>query len=75
VSHLFRSEELLGLRLASIHNLRFIGNLMRDIRTAILDGTFPSFREGFLSNYKTTDEQTRVEQKGRWLKGRGNQVP
>jgi queuine tRNA-ribosyltransferase len=75
VSHLFRSEELLGLRLASIHNLRFIGNLMRDIRKSILDGTFPSFREDFLADYKTTDEQTRVEQKGRWLKGRGNQVP
>ncbi len=71
VSHLFRSEELLGLRLASIHNLHFIGNLMRDIRKSILDGNFPSFRKDFLADYKTTDEQTRVEQKGRWLKGRG----
>jgi queuine tRNA-ribosyltransferase len=74
VSHLFRSEELLGLRLATIHNLRFIGNLMRDMRDSILDGNFNSFREDFLASYKTTDEQTRVEQKGRWLKGRGNQV-
>ena len=29
LSHLFRSEELLALRLATIHNLRFISNLMR----------------------------------------------
>jgi queuine tRNA-ribosyltransferase len=74
ISHLFRSEELLGLRLATIHNLRFIYNLMRDIRKSILNDTFQSFREDFLAHYKTTDEQIRVEQKGRWLKGRGNQV-
>ncbi|MBN1160443.1 MAG: tRNA guanosine(34) transglycosylase Tgt [Dehalococcoidales bacterium] len=74
VSHLFRSEELLALRLATIHNLRFIGNLMRDIRKSILDGTFQSFRQDFIAHYHTTDEQTRVEQKGRWLRGRGNKV-
>jgi queuine tRNA-ribosyltransferase len=74
MSHLFRSEELLGLRLATIHNLRFISNLMNDIRKSILDGTFQSFRDDFLSHYKTTDEQSRVEQKGRWLKGRGKKV-
>jgi queuine tRNA-ribosyltransferase len=70
LSHLFRSEELLGLRLATVHNLRFIANLMVKIRNSILDGNFNAFRDDFLSNYKTTDEQTRVEQKGRWLKGR-----
>jgi queuine tRNA-ribosyltransferase len=70
LSHLFRSEELLALRLATVHNLRFISNLMNNIRNAILDGTFPSFRENFLANYKTTDEQVRVDQKQRWLKGR-----
>jgi queuine tRNA-ribosyltransferase len=70
ISHLFRSEELLGLRLATIHNLRFIRNLMNDIRNAILDGTFTAFRKDFLSNYQTTNEQTRVEQKERWLRGR-----
>ncbi len=67
MSHLFRAEELLALRLATIHNLRFISNLMRDIRSAILDGTFDAFTKDFLSNYKTTDEQTRLEQKGKWL--------
>ena len=70
LSHLFRSEEILGLRLATIHNLRFIGNLMAAIRNAITDGKYDSFREEFLANYHPTDEQTRVEQKGKWLKGR-----
>jgi queuine tRNA-ribosyltransferase len=70
LSHLFRSDELLGLRLATVHNLRFIANLMDRIRSSILDGTFSSFRGDFLATYKTTNEKTRVAQKGKWLKGR-----
>jgi queuine tRNA-ribosyltransferase len=67
LSHLFRSGELLALRLATVHNLHFISSLMRRIRGSILDGTFTVFREEFLSGYETTDEATRVEQKRRWL--------
>jgi queuine tRNA-ribosyltransferase len=70
LSHLFRSEELLALRLASIHNLRFIANLVRRIRVAILDNTFYDFREDFLSHYRTTNERVRVEQKRRWMQAR-----
>ncbi len=73
LSHLFRSDELLGLRLATVHNLRFIANLMGKIRSSILDGTFNTFREDFLATYQPTDEKTRVEQKGKWLKGRENE--
>jgi len=68
--HLFKSEELLALRLATIHNLHFIHNLMGEIRSAILDGTFSAFRDNFLASYQPTDEQTRVSQKQKWLKGR-----
>ncbi len=71
LSHLFRSQELLAYRLATIHNLRFISNLMRKIRSAILDGTFNGFRKDFWANYRTTDEQVRFEQKQKWLRGRG----
>jgi queuine tRNA-ribosyltransferase len=71
LSHLFRSEELLALRLATIHNLRFIARLMHQIRASILAGSFEDFRAEFLANYHTTDEQARVTQKQRWLKGRG----
>ncbi len=70
LSHLFRSNELLGLRLATVHNLRFIANLMGKIRNSILAGTFKTFRKTFLSTYQTTDEQTRMEQKGKWLRAR-----
>ena len=68
--HLFKSEELLALRLATIHNLHFIHNLTGKIRSAILDGTFSAFRDSFLAGYQPTDEQTRVSQKQKWLKGR-----
>jgi queuine tRNA-ribosyltransferase len=68
LSHLFRSEELLGLRLATVHNLRFIGNLMQQIRQAVLDGTFAAFRDNFRASYQPADEATRFEQKQKWLK-------
>jgi queuine tRNA-ribosyltransferase len=70
LSHLFRSEELLAYRLATIHNLRFISRLMQKIRGAIIDGTFNAFRKEFWASYKTTDEPTRFEQKQKWLRGR-----
>lgn len=70
LSHLFRSGELLAFRLATVHNLRFISNLMQKIRDSILGGTFDALREDFLAHYETTDEATRVEQKRRWLTSR-----
>jgi queuine tRNA-ribosyltransferase len=70
LSHLFRSDELLALRLASIHNLRFIANLIRGIRESILACSFEDFRQDFLSDYKTTDEPARVDQKRQWLRRR-----
>lgn len=70
LSHLFRSEELLALRLATVHNLYFIGNLMKRIRSTIIEGTFDEYRREFLAGYKTTDEKTRVAQKEKWLKER-----
>ncbi len=41
VRHLFKAGEFLGLRLASLHNLWFYGRLMREIREAIEQGTWP----------------------------------
>ncbi len=68
--HLFRSEELLAYRLATIHNLAFIQGLIQEIRGAIMNGTFSSFRDRFLAGYKLTDEETRLSQKRRWLRSR-----
>ena len=69
--HLFKAKELLGPRLASIHNLRFIVRLMDHMRRAITEGRFERFREEFNQAYKPTNEAVRQEQKTRWLKARG----
>ncbi|MBV9999789.1 MAG: tRNA guanosine(34) transglycosylase Tgt [Verrucomicrobia bacterium] len=51
IRHLIKAEEILGLRLITIHNLHFYLNLMAQIRAAIENGTFPQFRKNFGSNY------------------------
>ncbi|MEE9583285.1 MAG: tRNA guanosine(34) transglycosylase Tgt [Dehalococcoidales bacterium] len=68
--HLFRCEELLAYRLATIHNLSFLSNLMQDIRSAIIGQSFGSFSRSFLSSYRTTDDEMRLRQKQRWQKKR-----
>jgi len=68
--HLFDCRELLGYKLATIHNLTFVSQLMQKIRGAIQDGTFGSFRDGFLASYQPTDEWVRLDQKRKWQKSR-----
>jgi len=42
--HLVNQQEVLGLRLLSLHNLRFVIDLVAAAREAIERGTFPSWR-------------------------------
>ncbi|MDH3213844.1 MAG: tRNA-guanine transglycosylase, partial [Myxococcales bacterium] len=42
--HLLRVNEVLGARLASVHNLRFVLRLLEDARRAIAAGRFDAFR-------------------------------
>ncbi len=49
--HLFISNEILGLQLASVHNTGFYLNLMKNIRNAISTNTFKSFKNNFLNKY------------------------
>lgn len=51
VHHLFRTKELLGPVLASMHNLYFLTNLVSTARESILSGTFEEFRRAFLASY------------------------
>ena len=69
--HLFKAREMLGPRLASIHNLRFILNLMREMQNAITAGRFDQFRQQFLATYQPTNEARRQTQKHRWVAERG----
>ncbi|MBR3792141.1 MAG: tRNA guanosine(34) transglycosylase Tgt [Clostridia bacterium] len=47
IRHLFKANEMLGLRLAVIHNLYFYNELMAKIRDAIENDTFDKFREKY----------------------------
>ncbi len=49
--HLFVAGEILGLRLVSIHNVRFLLRLGEQARTAILAGTFDTWRREWLARY------------------------
>jgi queuine tRNA-ribosyltransferase len=51
ITHLFRAKEMLAATLASIHNLYFIVNLVKNIRQSILDENFDEFKESFLKSY------------------------
>ena len=52
VHHLFRTGEVLGLRLASVHNLRFLGRQMESIRSAIETGAFAQAHRAFAERYR-----------------------
>ena len=70
--HLFKAKELLGPRLATIHNLRYLQRLMEELRSHILTGTIDAYVKDFLARYKTTNEVARLAQKKRWLELRAN---
>jgi queuine tRNA-ribosyltransferase len=55
IRHLIKAEEILGLRLITVHNLHFYLSLMSRARTEIERGTFDQFRKTFVAEYKTRD--------------------
>jgi queuine tRNA-ribosyltransferase len=54
--HLFQAQEILALRLASLHNLTFYLKLMREARQAIIEGNFANWQRAFLSRYQSINE-------------------
>ncbi len=50
--HLIKAEEILGLRLLTLHNLHFYLTLMQQARGALEQNTFDEFRARFVSNYQ-----------------------
>lgn len=49
--HLFLADELLFYRLATLHNLHFVVQLVKRMRQGLIDGSFEAFREDFLPRY------------------------
>ena len=50
--HLFVAEDMLGLRLVSIHNIRFLIRLAEEARRRILDGTFDDWSREWLRRHQ-----------------------
>ncbi|MDP6702227.1 MAG: tRNA guanosine(34) transglycosylase Tgt, partial [Candidatus Latescibacteria bacterium] len=50
--HLFQTNELLGLHLATFHNVFFFQQLMRDMRAAIIEGRFAAWQAEFSALYR-----------------------
>jgi queuine tRNA-ribosyltransferase len=66
VRHLFKAGEILGLHLATVHNLHFMLRLMQEVRVHIAAGTFTPFRQQFLAEYRLPDQDTRHTQRARY---------
>jgi len=53
IRHLVKASEILAHQLLSLHNLHLLLTLMREMRAAILDGTFTDYAAAFLASYQT----------------------
>ena len=51
IRHLLKAQEILGLRLTTLHNLKFLLDLMTRVRQAIMEDRLGDFREVFFSSY------------------------
>lgn len=55
--HLFKAKEILGLRMASLHNITFMINLMDEIRKSLLEKRFNAFKNEFFSSYFSKEDK------------------
>jgi queuine tRNA-ribosyltransferase len=54
IRHLFVSEEILGLRLLSLHNVHFLVSLVRQARDAIRSGDLESWSRDWLARHRSS---------------------
>jgi queuine tRNA-ribosyltransferase len=59
IRHLFVSDELLGLRLLSLHNVHFLLSLAGSARTAIMSGTLDAWSGEWLARYHSRNSTPR----------------
>jgi queuine tRNA-ribosyltransferase len=58
IRHLYVADEILGLRLLSLHNVHFLVQLMRDARAAIRAGRIAEWRHQWLARYHSKSSTT-----------------
>lgn len=51
IRHLLKAGEILGIRLTTLHNLKFLLDLMKKVRQAIIDDRLLDFRKEFFRSY------------------------
>lgn len=51
--HLIKSKEILGLTIASVHNLAFYMHVVTEARKRIIDGSFSGWKNEMIEKYKT----------------------
>jgi queuine tRNA-ribosyltransferase len=58
LAHLFNSDEILGLTLATMHNIAFYERLIRSAREKIVEGGFAEWKNRFIERYNSPLEST-----------------
>ena len=72
IRHLLKSGEMLGMRLCVLHNLYFYNHLMEDIRTALEEERFETFKKDLLysmSEFDNEDNAGKYDIAKGWKKG------
>ena len=64
IRHLVTTDEMLGSRLLSIHNLRFLIRLTEDLRNCIKNDNILEYRENFIKNYYGNNDYLHKKTKG-----------
>src|SRR6202789_399668 len=54
--HLLRANEILGLRMVSVHNSHLFLKVMTEVRAAIAAGTFADYHRNFIASYKPSQK-------------------
>lgn len=52
IRHLLKAKEMLGMRLCVLHNLYFYNHLMEEIRDAIDEGRYGSYKKAWIDRYE-----------------------
>ena len=50
IRHLLKANEMLGMRFCVLHNLYFYNNMMKEIREAIEEGRYQSYKKSMLES-------------------------
>ena len=66
IRHLFKAKEMLGMRLCVLHNLYYYNHLMAEIREAIEEDRFASFKKEKLALYREGVIHSSLSDDGPW---------